>query len=172
MRAERLAAFGLALSIVLAACTGPGAPASSGTPSAASSVAGNSAFVYFDGSLGTLGDYEGTPLVVNFWASWCPSCISEMRSAFLPVQERLGDDIAFLGLNLQDDRDSAVAMVEETGVLFDLAEDPDGDVYVQLGGIGMPYTVFIDETGRIVDSHNGPLDEVQLETRIMEAFGE
>ena len=94
-----------------------------------------------------------------------------MASAFRPVQAQLQGEVAFLGMNLQDDRAAALRMVDETGVLFDLAEDPLGDLYVELGGIGMPYTVFIDENGMIVDEHNGPLDETQLAKKIAEAFG-
>ncbi|HZJ49168.1 MAG TPA: hypothetical protein VFD97_09085, partial [Acidimicrobiia bacterium] len=59
----------------------------------------------------------------------------------------------------------------DTGVLFDLAEDTQGDLYVDLGGIGMPFTVFIDASGNIVEKHNGPLNEQQLLDMIEEAFG-
>jgi len=176
MRRAHLAAVGLAFSLALAACAGaaseaetaapePTAQADSGTP------APETAFVYFDGAQGSFDDYAGTPLVVNFWASWCPSCVAEMASAFRPVQEQLRGEVAFLGMNLQDERAAALRMVDETGVLFDLADDPVGDLYVELGGLGMPYTVFIDENGTIVDEHNGPLNECQLTDKIAEALG-
>ena len=80
-----------------------------------------------------------------------------------PAQQHLGDEVAFLGLNIQDDRARAIELVEETGVLFDLGEDPIGDIYTELGGIGMPFTVFINKFGEIVHEHNGPLTEGQLE---------
>jgi thiol-disulfide isomerase/thioredoxin len=118
--------------------------------------------VLFDGSPATLADYQGRPLVVNFWASWCPSCVAEMSAAFKPAQEQLGDEVAFLGMNIQDERDRALQLVEETGVLFKLAEDPVGQLYLDFGGIGMPFTVFIDAEGNIVEEHNGPLTAEQL----------
>ncbi len=127
-------------------------------------------FVTFDGAEATLADYNGRPLVLNFWASWCPSCIAEMSAAFLPVQERLGTQVAFLGMNIQDERDKALRLVDETGVLFDLGEDPDGDLYTELGGLGMPFTVFVSADGQIVDKHNGPLTEGQLGDKIEELF--
>jgi len=126
------------------------------------------AFEYFDGSAGTLADYRGEPLVVNFWASWCPSCVAEMSAAFRPVQQSLDDRVAFLGMNLQDERSRAVELVEETGVLFDLAEDPRGDLYTALGGLGMPFTVFIAADGSVVYTHNGPVTEQQLTELISE----
>ncbi len=176
MKRAHLVAFGLAFTLVLAACAGIASEAETAAPEPtvetdAGAPAPETEFVYFDGTQGSLNDYAGTPLVVNFWASWCPSCVAEMASAFRPVQERLQGEVAFLGMNLQDERAAALRMVDETGVLFDLAEDPQGDLYVELGGIGMPYTVFIDENGTIVDEHNGPLDDAQLADKIAEAFG-
>ena len=128
-------------------------------------------FATFDGATATLADYDGRPLVVNFWASWCPSCVAEMSAAFRPVQEQLGDQVAFLGMNIQDERTLALRLVDETGVLFDLAEDPDGDLYTELGGLGMPFTVFVSADGLIVEEHNGPLTEGQLGDKIAENFG-
>jgi cytochrome c biogenesis protein CcmG/thiol:disulfide interchange protein DsbE len=125
-------------------------------------------FAFFDGSTATLAHYAGEPLVINFWASWCPSCVAEMSAAFVPVQERVGDEVAFVGFNLQDDRGRALALVEETGVLFDLAEDTLGDLYTELGGIGMPFTVFVSPDGEVLHKHNGPVTEGQLEDLIAE----
>ena len=127
------------------------------------------AFPLFDGSTATFAAYEGVPLVVNFWASWCPSCVAEMAAAIRPVQEYTGDHVAFLGVNLQDSRTDALRLIEETGVQFDLAED-DGALYQELQGIGMPFTVFISAAGEVVEKHNGPLTRGQLEDKIRENF--
>lgn len=125
-------------------------------------------FAFFDGTTATLAHYEGQPLVINFWASWCPSCVAEMSAAFRPVQERLGDEVAFVGFNIQDERSHALTLVDQTGVLFDLAEDPIGELYTELGGIGMPFTVFVSPDGIVVHEHNGPVTEAQLEDLISE----
>jgi len=174
-----LASLGLSLALVAASCSGSdahadappidGATASTATIDARL-AAPVSEFAMFDGSSATFTDYEGRPLVVNFWASWCPSCVAEMAAAFKPAQQSLGDEVAFLGLNIQDDRDDAIRLVEETGVLFDLGDDPTGDLYLEFGGIGMPFTVFIDTDGFIVERHNGPLTETQLLDMIEQAF--
>lgn len=166
---RRIRAIGLllVLSVVAAACSG-------GSEEAATSPEGDPipdvSFETFDGDRVTLASYAGEPLVVNFWASWCPSCVAEMSAAFLPAQEQLGDSVAFLGMNIQDERDRALDLVEETGVLFDLAEDPIGELYTALGGLGMPFTVFVSPDGRVVDVHNGPLTEGQLIDRINEVL--
>ncbi len=174
-----LSSLGLVLALIAAACSGSDNHADIGaaeeSPGSTVVVVNREAapiseFGMFDGSSSTFADYGGQPLVVNFWASWCPSCVAEMAAAFRPAQENLGDEIAFLGLNIQDERDDALRLVEETGVLFDLGDDSLGDLYLEFGGIGMPFTIFIDADGFIVERHNGPLTEAQLLDMIEEAF--
>ncbi len=128
------------------------------------------AFERFDGTQASLADYRGRPLVINFWASWCPSCVAEMSAAFRPAQQELGDRVQFLGLDTQDERTAALRLVEETGVLFDLGDDPDGSLYVELGGLGMPFTLFVTADGAIAERHNGPLTRAQLTGKINEHF--
>lgn len=145
------------------------APATfAGVPAGSGPATPDIEFTYFDGTTATLDAYRGRPLVVNFWASWCPSCVAEMSAAFRPVQQRLGDEVAFIGFNIQDERSSALRLVDETGVLFDLAEDTFGDLYQELGGLGMPFTVFVSDKGEIIETHNGPVTERQLEALILE----
>ncbi len=156
-----LAVVALVLGMIAAACAGA-APSTPGATDRTTEAAPDTSFTMFDGRRASFADYRGTPLVVNFWASWCPSCIAEMGAAFRPAQLALGDRVAFLGMNLQDERSQASALVERTAVLFDLAEDPDGSLYLELGGLGMPFTVFIDADGNIVRRHDGALTEGQL----------
>ena len=156
----------LGLALVAAACSG----GSDSSTERQGDPIPNTTFETFAGETVSLASYEGRPLVVNFWASWCPSCVAEMSAAFLPAQESLGDQVAFLGMNIQDERSKALDLVAETGVLFDLAEDPTGSLYTALGGLGMPFTIFISEDGQILDVHNGPLTEGQLVDRITEVL--
>ncbi len=141
---------------------------SSGSASARGPAVPTNEFAFFDGSTATLAHYDGQPLVVNFWASWCPSCVAEMSAALRPVQQQRGDEVAFVGFNIQDDRGRALALVEDTGVLFDLAEDARGDLYTEFGGIGMPFTVFVSADGEVMHKHNGPVTEGQLNDLITE----
>jgi thiol-disulfide isomerase/thioredoxin len=165
----------MALALVTAACTGGSGESQTGTLAPAAvedrgDPAPTTAFETFDGDTATLASYQGRPLVVNFWASWCPSCVAEMSAAFLPAQVALGGDVDFLGMNIADERTKALELVEETGVLFDLAEDPNGELYTELGGLGMPFTVFVSAAGDILDVHNGPLTEGQLVDKINEVL--
>ncbi len=179
-RAARRAALVGTVAIVLAACGGAAGdsattePATVGASSAAAptrDTAPEGEFVLFDGASASFADFAGRPLVVNFWASWCPSCVAEMSAAFRPVEREVGDEVTFLGLNIQDQRQAALRLLEETGVEWVSAEDPNGSLYTALGGLGMPFTVLIDEAGVVVDRHNGPLSQSQLRNKLAELFG-
>jgi thiol-disulfide isomerase/thioredoxin len=124
----------------------------------------------FDGGELMLGDFEGRPLVVNFWASWCPPCGAEMPD-LERVHQSVGEKVAFLGVNLRDDRNLAEDLAESTGVTYRLAEDPEGRLFQAFDGRGMPTTVFIGPDGNVVDVIAGQLNEAQLRERIGSAFG-
>jgi peroxiredoxin len=105
----------------------------------------------FDGTPVSLADYRGQPLVVNFWGSWCQPCVKEMPD-FQRVHESLGDDVAFLGVNVNDDPEDALRMADQTGVTYDLAVDAEGALIRELGVVNFPTTVLILPDGTIVDS--------------------
>ena len=171
-RRPRLAGLIDGVALVATACAGAADPQSLESVSSTGTVVTEQSgdpipsdtFQTFSGETVTLADYAGKPLVVNFWASWCPSCVVELTAAFLPAQLALGEEVDFLGVNIQDERQRALELVEETGVLFDLAEDSGGALYRALGGLGMPFTVFVSAV------HNGPLTEDQLVNKITEAL--
>jgi cytochrome c biogenesis protein CcmG, thiol:disulfide interchange protein DsbE len=142
-----------------------------GDPAPARAAALDTTFEHFDGRIVRLNDWSGTPLVVNFWASWCPPCVAEMSAAFEPVHRQLGDKVAFIGLNLQDDPDDAFGVVRLTGVTYDLGRDPTGELFSAFGGFGMPTTVFVNESGVVTDTHTGALSREQLQQRIADALG-
>ncbi|NLV56754.1 MAG: TlpA family protein disulfide reductase [Acidimicrobiales bacterium] len=104
----------------------------------------------FDGEPLRLSDYRGQPLVVNFWGSWCVPCVEEMPD-LQRVHQALGDRVAFLGVNVRDTPEAADAMVERTGVTYDLARDPDGELGRALDVANWPTTVLIDSDGTVVE---------------------
>lgn len=118
------------------------------------------------GAEANLADFAGTPVVVNFWASWCPACVAEMPD-FEQVHRELGDQVVFLGLNMQEtDPEGAAELVNQTGVTYDLGVDPDGAIFNRFGGIAMPTTVFIGADGTVVRTHGGVLFSDDLEELI------
>ncbi len=109
--------------------------------------------------------YRGTPLVVNFFASWCAPCLAEMPD-FEQVHDEVGARVAFVGLNLQDDDEAGRSVVERTGVTYEVGTDPDGTIFLSLDGIAMPTTAFINAAGVIVDVHSGAMSAGELRDRI------
>ena len=114
---------------------------------------------------GSLADFAGQPLVVNFWASWCPPCVREMPE-IETVYQSLQDQVAFLGINVTDEREDALELMRQTGVSYLQATDPDGAIQLRLGAVVMPTTLFVSPQGEILSRWQGILDESSLRDRI------
>lgn len=150
--------------------TGPAADvATAPNDSAEASAAAYVEMQDFDGNTMTISDLEGQPVVVNFWATWCPACYAEMP-AFERVYQANRDSVQFLGINLSEDVETALSIAEETGVTYPLVRDPQGEVFTAFGGYGMPTTVFLDENGAVVEMYTGELTTDELNARIVEYF--
>ncbi len=125
--------------------------------------------VDFEGNTLRLSDFAGTPVVLNFWASWCPPCVAEMPD-FEAVHQDVGDRVAFVGVNFQDDPELAAALAKETGVSYLLVRDPKGLIFQEFDGLGMPTTVFIDAAGSVREVITGQMSQGQLRAKIAEHF--
>jgi cytochrome c biogenesis protein CcmG, thiol:disulfide interchange protein DsbE len=98
---------------------------------------------------------EGRPVVINKWASWCAPCRAEFPH-FQHEATRLGDRVAFLGLNSGDKRPAAERFLDEFPVPFPSYEDPAEDIAAEYRAAKYyPMTIFIDESGEIVFVHPG-----------------
>ncbi len=123
----------------------------------------------FDGNTVRLADFQGQPLVVNYWASWCIPCLAEMPGFEAVYQSHKGQ-VAFLGINLADDPVGAQHVRESTGITYPVAVDADGKSFEAFGAFGMPTTVFIDPDGYIIEMYTGELTAQELDERIEKYF--
>lgn len=117
-----------------------------------------------------LRDFAGGPVVVNFFASWCVPCVTEMPD-IERVKQDLGSDVAFVGINVNDTVEDARSLVERTGVSWQVARDVDGELVQTVGVVAMPTTLLIDAGGNVVEHHTGVLSEGQLRDLIESRFG-
>lgn len=123
-------------------------------------------FTYFDGTQATTRDFTGRPTVLNFWASNCAACVAEMPE-FEEVHLALADRVDFVGMNTADvSREAAVALAEQTGVTYPLADDTTSMVFREFGGFVMPTTVFLNPQGQIAFTWSGVLTGDEL-TRLI-----
>lgn len=115
-------------------------------------------------------ELRGTPLVVNFWASWCGPCAAEMP-LFAQAARDLEGRVAFVGVDVQDRPEPALALARRTGVGYPLVEDPRGELYEALRGAGMPTTLFVDARGMVVYRRTGEVDGERLSALLAEHLG-
>jgi len=127
----------------------------------------DASFERFDGSQAGFQEYRGKPVVVNFFSSTCVPCQTEMP-ALEQVHRKAGDQVAFLGLDVQDTVASGRAFVESVGVTWDMGRDPDASILQGLGGTALPTTVLLDANGKIVYQHLGALDVDDLDKQLRE----
>lgn len=118
----------------------------------------------------TFDDYLGdTPLVVNFWASYCGPCLKEMPDLEQVAQATAGK-VRFLGINYTDEAGPARELAKKTGVTYDLARDPRGDLLGPMGGAGLPTTVLVAPDGTMKSTHVGALTSDALLAMLRETF--
>lgn len=123
-----------------------------------------------DGRL-TLDELRGTPIILNFWASWCDPCREEMpllERAWLRQGRPAG--VLFLGLDMQDATDDARAFLAAYDVTYPNIRDQGNDVARDYGVTGLPETVFIDRDGRAVGHVVGAIDAAQLREGVAAAI--
>jgi thiol-disulfide isomerase/thioredoxin len=142
---------------ILAWDTGPATPVPAGEESGKLSVRGPDVVTGREVSLAT---FEGKPVVLTIWASWCPGCNAEART--LAAFARAHPEAAFFGVDFQDSKDEARSFYRRYGWSFASVFDPDGRIADSLGMQGTPTTIFLDAEHREVARIVGETDEAGL----------
>jgi len=103
----------------------------------------------------TQSDLQGKPMLVNVWATWCPTCKAEHQ--FLNTLAAEG--VRIIGINYKDDDDEAKGWLRDYGNPYEFnISDPKGKLGLELGVYGAPETFFVDGDGIIRAKHVGDLN--------------
>jgi len=113
----------------------------------------------------SLSNYPESPIILNFWASWCPPCRDEtphFEKIWRLYKEK---DVVVIGINVQDDLNSANEYISEFDVTFINGMDKNGRIMVDYGVTGLPVTFFLDREGIIIGRWVGSIGASSLESR-------
>lgn len=121
----------------------------------------DSVFFNPDGSSATLAEYTGTPLVLNFFASWCGPCRAELPD-FEEVSREVTGEVQFLGVNTDFEEDAWLRLVADTGVTYPTVFQPSNELFQASEALGMPTTVFVAADGTVEHTFSGALNKATL----------
>ena len=107
------------------------------------------ALVDMDGATRRLSELRGRPVIVNFWATWCPPCRDEMPSMQRAWLQFRGQGVAMVAINVGEDEEVIFPFTANYPVEFPLLLDHDGTVVGQWPVRGLPSTFIVDPEGRV-----------------------
>jgi cytochrome c biogenesis protein CcmG/thiol:disulfide interchange protein DsbE len=108
-----------------------------------------------------LEELKGTPVVVNFWASWCSPCRAE-APLLRDAHERYGKRVQFLGVDIEDARDGAERFIHDEGLAYPSVFDPANAIGLHYDLASPPTTLFFDSGGDLVATVPGQLFDATL----------
>jgi thiol-disulfide isomerase/thioredoxin len=116
-----------------------------------------------------LSQYKREVLVVHAWATWCVYCADELKN-LATLKKKYGDNIEILAPNRAESVYTAKPFTDalDLGETITFLLDPDDVFYKSIGGYAMPETLFINDRGEVFFHQRGPMNLVEVETKIGE----
>jgi DsbE subfamily thiol:disulfide oxidoreductase len=111
---------------------------------------------------GSLKEYRGKWVLVNFWASWCEPCRGEAPDLTKFQQEHGGKNFTVVGIDTQDISDDGNKFAKEFGLTYPLLHDGNGDNSHEYGTTGVPENFLLEPNGKVAWETAGPVDEKML----------
>ena len=106
----------------------------------------------------TVSSQTGRPMLINFWASWCPPCREETPD-LVAAYKQYGKKVDFIGVDLtvQDSLPNVKNFLQQYGVPYTVLLDQSGSVAQQFQVVGIPTSLFVDKSGKIIDRYTGAI---------------
>ncbi|HEV7769005.1 MAG TPA: redoxin family protein [Thermoanaerobaculia bacterium] len=115
-----------------------------------------------------LAQLKGTPVVLNFWATWCAPCWDE--HPILVANAKMLPNVQFLGVVFQDEESKILSFLNQRGSSYPTVVDERGKTAIAYGIGGVPETFFLDANGVIVAKFSGPMSNEALQENLRKAF--
>ena len=109
----------------------------------------------FDNTV-SLSDYRGKIVFLNFWATWCPTCVVEMPSMEKLHQQFKDQDFIMIAVNMQESKAQVMSFLEKYKLTFTTLLDSNGEVASGFAIRALPTTLVLDKAGRIMGMALGP----------------
>lgn len=113
----------------------------------------------------SLADYQGKPVVLNFWATWCPPCRAEIPH-FQDAAQKYNGQAVIIGIDQGELQSQVTDFANQFGVTYPMLLDPSNDVNRQYQVRALPTTIFIDANGVVREVFTGIINGAVLEERI------
>ncbi len=115
-----------------------------------------------NGNQVSLSRFRGRPVVINFWATWCPPCQAEIPHLIAAYEQEHGE-VVFLAISVEESASTVRRFAKKNDMPFIILLDTDGEVASDYGVRGIPATFFVNSEGEIVVRYVG-----QMSPRVIE----
>ena len=123
-----------------------------------------------DGTPLRLSDFNGRPVWLNFWATWCPPCRAEVPDIVGVYEEGQTEDLVILAVSIGEDSDTVRQYVDKAGMNFPIGVDGTQSVASLYRVAGIPTHIFIDRDGIIRDIQVGGMSRSTMKQKLSKVF--
>lgn len=116
---------------------------------------------------GSIAEHRGEWVLVNLWASWCIPCREEAPALERFYRQRRASDMTVVGINVQDNRDDAVAFLRDHPTTYPQLRSVGDERSSAFGSTGVPENFLVDPRGHLALIWRGPVDDRFLRDRVV-----